>query len=107
MADELPTPPFKEPTGQGWDKAMHFGAGALAGEFGRAASRGLGEATGLWKKDSKVANVVGPLATAILAGVLKEYLDSQDPHNKFDVKDAAATALGALPGAGIRATWNY
>lgn len=106
VADELPTPGFKEPLNVGWDKPLHFAAGALAGEYGRVATKGLAKALH-FNPDSKWVNVVAPIVSATLAGTAKEILDSRQKGNKFDPQDLAATVLGSLPASGIRLTWNF
>ena|SRR6187455_510551 len=41
------------------------------------------------------------LGTGITVGILKEVYDSTQPHNKFDLKDLRASALGSLTAAVI------
>ena len=70
------------------DKKLHFAAGALASTTGY---------TYVWQKtkDKKKAMLAG-IGTAILAGTVKELVDSSQPNNSFDTKDLAATALGGI-----------
>lgn len=70
------------------DKKLHFAAGALASSAGY---------TYTWQKtkDKKKAILAG-IGTAILAGTIKELVDSSQPNNSFDTKDLAATALGGI-----------
>ena len=70
------------------DKKLHFAAGTLAGTTGYSY---------VWQKtkDKKKAMLAG-IGTAILAGTIKELVDSSQPNNKFDTKDLAATALGGI-----------
>ena len=70
------------------DKKLHFAAGALASTTGY---------TYVWQKtkDKKKAMLAG-IGTAILAGTIKELVDSSQPNNSFDTKDLAATALGGI-----------
>ena len=105
--DSLPTPGFKEPLCVGWDKPMHFGAGAMAGEFGRVVAGVTGEITGLWPRHGWFSDTVAPILAAGVAGALKETSDAQEPGNKWDTQDFFATVAGSVPGAGIRITWTY
>lgn len=105
--ESLPTPNFQEPTGQGWDKPVHFAAGAMVAEWSRVIVGCTGEVTGLWKRHSVMTDTVAPIVAAALAGACKEYFDAQEPGNKWDNSDLAATVLGSLPAAGIRITWEY
>lgn len=106
-SDSLPTPGFKEPLGLGWDKPMHFAAGALAAEFGRVMAGTTGEITGLWPRHGWFSDTVAPILAAGVAGALKETSDAQEPGNKWDTQDFLATVAGSIPGAGIRLTWAY
>ena len=70
------------------DKQLHFAAGTIAGATGY---------TYVWQKtkDKKKAALAG-VGTALLAGTIKELVDSSQPNNRFDTKDLAATALGGI-----------
>ena len=70
------------------DKKLHFAAGTIAGSAGY---------TYVWQKtkDKKKAMLAG-IGTALLAGTVKELLDSTQNNNYFDTKDLAATALGGI-----------
>jgi len=70
------------------DKQMHFGAGGLVSGFGY---------TYVFEKtqDKTKATLAG-IGLAILAGTIKETIDSSQPGNKFDVEDLAATTLGGI-----------
>ena len=70
------------------DKKLHFGAGVIASATGY---------TLVWEKtkDKKKAILAG-IGTAILAGTVKELLDSKQPGNRFDHKDLTATTLGGI-----------
>ena len=103
MAEEIPYPNFKEPTGQGWDKPLHFAAGALANEYGGVAYDALCKLRNE-KPNPKVKAVVG-LMLSLLAGTGKELLDSREKGNKFDPKDLAATVAGGIPASFIRFTF--
>jgi len=70
------------------DKQMHYGAGALASGFGY---------TYVFEKtqDKTKATLAG-IGLAILAGTIKETIDSQQKNDKFDMEDLAATTLGGI-----------
>lgn len=70
------------------DKKLHFAAGTLAGATGYSY---------VWQKtkDKKKAMLAG-ISTAILAGTIKELVDSSQTGNRFDERDLAATALGGI-----------
>ena len=70
------------------DKQLHFAAGSIAGSTGY---------TYVWQKtkDKKKATIAG-IGTALLAGTVKEIIDSTQDNNNFDTKDLAATALGGI-----------
>ena len=70
------------------DKQLHFVAGSLASAAGY---------TYVWNKtkDKKLSLMAG-IGTSILAGSIKEILDSTQPGNKFDTRDLTATALGGI-----------
>lgn len=103
--DSIPTPGFKEPLGVGWDKPMHFGAGAMSAEVTSALAKAMYEAFG--KKQPKAVGILAPLFGAAIAGTLKETMDAQEPGNKFDPQDLLATIAGGLPSAGIRFTHRF
>lgn len=70
------------------DKKLHFLAGGLASSYGY---------TYVYEKtqDRTKATFAG-IGTAILAGVLKETIDSRQHGNSFDIQDLAATTLGGI-----------
>jgi uncharacterized protein YfiM (DUF2279 family) len=70
------------------DKQMHFGAGGLVSGFGY---------TYVFEKtqDKTKATLAG-IGLAILAGTIKETIDSQQRNDKFDMEDLAATTLGGI-----------
>jgi uncharacterized protein YfiM (DUF2279 family) len=70
------------------DKQLHFLAGGLASSYGY---------TYVYDKtqDKKKATLAG-IGLAILAGTIKETIDSQQKNDKFDVGDLAATTLGGI-----------
>ena len=70
------------------DKQLHFLAGGLASSYGY---------TYVYDKtqDKKKATLAG-IGLAIIAGTIKETIDSSQPGNKFDVEDLAATTLGGI-----------
>jgi len=53
--------------------------------------------TYVWKKtkDKKKAMLAG-IGTAILAGTVKELIDSSEKNNYFDTRDLTATTLGGI-----------
>jgi len=70
------------------DKQLHFLAGGLASSYGY---------TYVYDKtqDKKKATLAG-IGLAIIAGTIKETIDSRQHNNKFDMEDLAATALGGI-----------
>lgn len=50
------------------------------------------------------AQLIG-FSTGTAAGILKESIDSTQPHNKFDVVDLSATMLGAGLNIAIHLKW--
>ena len=70
------------------DKKLHFAAGGLASIYGY---------TYVYEKtqDKTKATFAG-IGLAILSGVIKETIDSQQYGNKFDIEDLAATTLGGI-----------
>ena len=70
------------------DKQLHFAAGVIASSAGY---------TYVYTKtkNKKKATIAG-IGTALLAGTIKEWVDSRQPKNKFDKKDLAATAIGGI-----------
>ncbi len=70
------------------DKQLHFLAGGLAGSYGY---------TYIYDKTkNKTKATFAGIGLAILAGTIKETIDSRQPRNKFDPKDLAATTLGGI-----------
>ena len=70
------------------DKQLHFAAGVAASSFGY---NYVFEKT----QDKTKATLAG-VGLAILAGTIKETIDSQQYGNKFDIEDLAATTLGGI-----------
>ena len=70
------------------DKQLHFAAGAVAGTFGYNYT--------YEKTNDKLKSTIAGIGLAILAGTIKETIDSRQPRNKFDPKDLAATTLGGI-----------
>jgi len=70
------------------DKCLHFIAGAGISAISYTT-------VNLITKDKKKAFWIG-LASGILAGAIKETIDSTKPHNYWDKNDFLATSLGAL-----------
>ena len=70
------------------DKQLHFTAGGIASGFGYNYVYNK-------TKDKTKATIAG-IGLAILAGTIKETIDSSQPGNKFDVEDLAATTLGGI-----------
>ena len=70
------------------DKQLHFLAGGLASSYGYTYIYGK-------TQDKKKATLAG-IGLAILAGTIKETIDSQQYGNKFDIEDLAATTLGGI-----------
>ena len=70
------------------DKQLHFAAGTITGALGYEYVYGK-------TKDRNKATLAG-VGTAILAGIIKETIDSRQYKNKFDTKDLTATALGGI-----------
>jgi uncharacterized protein YfiM (DUF2279 family) len=70
------------------DKQLHFIAGSFASSVGY---------TYVWKKtkDKKKAVLAG-IGTSILAGTIKELIDSSEKNNYFDARDLTATTLGGI-----------
>ncbi len=70
------------------DKQLHFLAGGLASSYGY---------TYIYDKTkNKTKATFAGIGLAILAGTIKETIDSRQPRNKFDPKDLAATTLGGI-----------
>jgi uncharacterized protein YfiM (DUF2279 family) len=70
------------------DKQLHFAAGAVAGTFGYNYT--------YEKTNDKLKSTIAGIGLAILAGTIKETIDSQQYGNKFDIEDLAATTLGGI-----------
>ena len=70
------------------DKQLHFLAGGLASSYGYTYVYGK-------RQDKKKATLAG-IGLAILAGTIKETIDSRQHNNKFDMEDLAATTLGGI-----------
>jgi putative lipoprotein len=70
------------------DKQLHFISGSFASSVGYSY---------VWKKtkDKKKALLAG-IGTAILAGTVKELIDSSEKNNYFDIRDLTATTLGGI-----------
>jgi len=70
------------------DKIYHFAAGTFASAFGY---------TYVYDKtNDKLVSTAAGFGFAILAGIIKETIDSRQSGNYFDTKDLQATALGGL-----------
>jgi len=70
------------------DKKLHFLAGGLASGFGYSYVYG--------KTQDKTKATIAGIGFAILAGTLKETIDSRQPGNRFDKNDLFATTLGGI-----------
>ena len=70
------------------DKKLHFTAGGIASSFGYAYV--------FEKTQDKTKATFAGIGLAILAGTIKETIDSRKPGNKFDLEDLTATALGGI-----------
>jgi uncharacterized protein YfiM (DUF2279 family) len=70
------------------DKQLHFLAGGLASSYGY---------TYIYDKTkNKTKATIAGIGLAMLAGTIKETIDSRQPRNKFDLEDLAATTLGGI-----------
>jgi len=70
------------------DKKLHYAAGIISGAVGYDF---------VYKKtNNKKLAFAGSVFTSMLAGVVKETLDSKEPGNYFDKKDLVATTLGGI-----------
>ena len=70
------------------DKQLHFLAGGLASSYGY---------TYIYDKTkNKTKATFAGIGLAILAGTIKETIDSRQYNNKFDMEDLAATTLGGI-----------
>lgn len=70
------------------DKQLHFAAGTIAGAFGYNYT--------YKKTNDKLKSTIAGIGLAILAGTIKETIDSQQKKDKFDTGDLAATTLGGI-----------
>lgn len=70
------------------DKQLHFAAGSLASAAGYTYV--------FSKTKNKKKALLAGIGSAILAGTVKELLDSSQPKNRFDTRDLTATALGGI-----------
>ena len=70
------------------DKQLHFLAGGLASSYGYTYV--------FDKTQDKTKATFAGIGLAILAGTIKETIDSRQPRNKFDLEDLAATTLGGI-----------
>ena len=70
------------------DKQLHFAAGTIAGAFGYNYTYA--------KTQDKTKATLAGIGLAILAGTIKETIDSQQKNDKFDTGDLAATTLGGI-----------
>lgn len=71
------------------DKVLHFGIGALSGAAGAYVASELTDRNRFW-------TVTGSIATSLLAGLAKEYMDEQNSNNSWDNADLGATVLGGI-----------
>ena len=70
------------------DKKLHFTAGGIASSFGYAYV--------FEKTQDKTKATFAGIGLAIIAGAIKETVDSRQYNNKFDIEDLAATTLGGI-----------
>ena len=70
------------------DKQLHFLAGTLTSAVGYHYVYN--------KTHDKTKATLAGIGCAILAGTIKETIDSRKPGNKFDPQDLAATTLGGI-----------
>ncbi len=70
------------------DKKEHYGAGFMFG--GIAYGYVMGET------DDKLKAFAASVGTALLAGTVKELIDSSKSNNKFDTRDLLATTYGGI-----------
>jgi len=70
------------------DKKLHYTAGVVSSYIGYETVYKL-------TKNKKKA-VIGGILTSVIAGVLKETIDSTQRGNKFDKHDLLATTLGGI-----------
>ena len=70
------------------DKQLHFLAGGLASSYGYTYV--------FDKTQDKTKATFAGIGLAILAGTIKETIDSRQYNNKFDMEDLAATTLGGI-----------
>ena len=68
------------------DKQLHFLAGGLASSYGYTYV--------FDKTKNKTKATFAGIGLAIIAGAIKETVDSRQYNNKFDIEDLAATTLG-------------
>ena len=68
------------------DKQLHFAAGTIAGAFGYNYTYA--------KTQDKTKATLAGIGLAILAGTIKETIDSKK--DRFDLNDLAATTLGGI-----------
>lgn len=71
-----------------YDKKAHFVAGAWISACTYHVAHGI-------TNDKKKAFIIS-MMTGTLAGITKEIIDSQRPHNRFDTNDLATTILGSF-----------
>lgn len=71
------------------DKALHFGAGMVAGAAGALVASELSNGNRFW-------TFTGAVSAGLLAGAAKEAIDAGKTNNSWDNGDLAATALGGL-----------
>ena len=70
------------------DKQLHFLAGGLASSYGYTYV--------FDKTKNKTKATFAGIGLAIIAGAIKETVDSRQYNNKFDIEDLAATTLGGI-----------
>ena len=70
------------------DKKLHFLAGGLASSYGYTYTYD--------KTKNKTKATFAGIGLAMLAGAIKETIDSRQHNNKFDLEDLAATTLGGI-----------
>jgi VanZ family protein len=83
-----------EPPDRFWaeDKLIHFGISTGLSSGSYLVIRNLGN-------DNKELALILATSAALLPGLLKEFVDSEDPNNEFSAGDMTANLLGATVGA--------
>ena len=71
------------------DHMLHFAAGAASGAAGQLIASELSGQNRFW-------GFAGSITASLAAGLVKEAVDANEPDNKWDNKDLAATVLGGV-----------